>query len=92
MVMNFAPGVDTTLLNNIFATSISAGGGDLAGIVDAVAAHDEPRSVLLVLLGAHTANELPVGHITPAFFWYFLSPDELDGVGRVLGAPADSIS
>ena len=82
IVTNRASLVDMLLLKNSLSNSNFSGGrSDLAWVVDAVAANDEPYSILYGFLGTDTAHELAIYDVFHAVAWDFTSVDELYGVG-----------
>ena len=86
-----AGGGDDAVEEHLGYKHLGGGGGDLAGIVDAIAAADESRPVLLLFFRAYAANKLAVGYVLPAVRRDVFTLDELDCVRGVLGAAANAV-
>ena len=89
--MNFAPAVDTTLLNNILATNISAVGVATSPGVDFIASNNKSCAVLFLFLWPIGANELSVSDIFSSVFGNVFVFHELDCVSWILYPSAYSI-
>ena len=80
--MNSAPFVDTTLLNNILVTSISA-----VGVTTLLGQLIRSSPTGFDLFGSHGGYELSTCDIFSAGLWDFIFAYEFDSVGGVFASP-----